>query len=261
MNLSLCLEMVFPEIPFEDRLAEAARLGWRAVEFWDWRDKDIDRVASEAHRLGLSIAAISGNRRHSLIDPGARAGLIPEMRQVFDAAARLGCRNIMMLSDVLERDGSAAPSPDLPEEDKRRSIVDGLRVLAALGTDMTLLLEPLNTVLDHRGCFLATSDAAVSVVAEVDHPRVRVLYDIYHMSMMGEDAALEIARKSAWIGYYHAADMPGRHEPGSGVIRWDAIQPALANYGGFIGLEFSAKPGADVRPASCWPGFTSAAGS
>ncbi|MGH9674145.1 MAG: TIM barrel protein, partial [Bryobacteraceae bacterium] len=156
MNLSLCLEMVFPEIPFEDRLAEAARLGWRAVEFWDWRDKDIDRVASEARRLGLRIAAISGNRRHSLIDPDARAGLIAEMRQVLDAAARLGCRNIMMLSDVLERDGSAAPPPDLPEEDKRRSIVDGLRVLAALGTETTLLLEPLNTVLDHRGCFLAT---------------------------------------------------------------------------------------------------------
>jgi hydroxypyruvate isomerase len=76
MTLSLCLEMVLTELPFVKRMETAARRGYRAVEFWDWRDKDIEEMRNEAARLGLRIAAMSGNRRHSLIDPGARAGLI-----------------------------------------------------------------------------------------------------------------------------------------------------------------------------------------
>jgi len=243
MTLSLCLEMIFRDRPFIERLAEAARLGYRAVEFWDWRDKDVDGVAAEADRLGLAIAAISGNRKHALIAPGERARLLDEMEQVFAIAARLRCRNIMMLSDVLAPDGSAAAIPSASDDEKRNSVIEGLRALAERigGRDLTLLLEPLNTVLDHRGCFLDSSDTAATVVEQVAHPRVRLLYDVYHMSMMGEDARAEIEKKARWIGYLHAADVPGRHEPGSGTIPWPAIRDQLKKqaYPGFIGMEFS----------------------
>src|SRR5258708_1807441 len=203
MNLSLCLEMVFTDRPFANRLAEAARLGYRAVEFWDWRDKDIDAIVREADRLGLTIAAISGNRQHSLVDPDARAGLMDEMDQVFRVARGLRGRHVMMLSDVLESDGSVAATPNLRQTDRLASIAQGLGALAnRIGDeDLTLLLEPLNTVADHRGCFLDSSDAAADVVKRVGHARVRMLYDIYHMSMMGEDATVEIKKKARWIGY------------------------------------------------------------
>src|SRR5437879_1792822 len=125
MNLSLCLEMVFTDRPFEERLAEAARLGYRAVEFWDWRDRDIDAIGREAERLGLTIAAISGNRKHSLVDPDAHAGLMDEMEQVFRVARRLRCRHVMMLSDVLEPDGSVAATPNLQQTGRLESIAHG----------------------------------------------------------------------------------------------------------------------------------------
>jgi hydroxypyruvate isomerase len=243
MNLSLCLEMVFTNRPFAARLAEAARLGYRAVEFWDWRDKDIDAIGREADRLGLTIAAISGNRKHSLVDPDARAGLMHEMDQVFRVARRLRCRHVMMLSDVLEPDGSVAATPHLQQTDRLASIAQGLVALAdRIGdADMTLLLEPLNTVVDHRGCFLDSSDAAAGVVERVGHASVRMLYDIYHMTMMGEDTPVEIEKNARWIGYFHAADIPGRHEPGAGSIPWTAIRGVLEKqrYRGFIGMEFS----------------------
>jgi len=243
MTLSLCLEMLFRDRPFINRLAEAKRLGYGAVEFWDWRDKDIHGLATEAERLGLTIAAISGNRKHALLAPDARAGLLGEMEQVFEIASRLRCRHIMMLSDVLEPDGSAAPAPAISDDEKRSSVVEGLRALAGrIGNrDITLLIEPLNTVLDHRGCFLSSSDAGVAAVEQVGHPRVRLLYDVYHMSMMGEDARAEIEKKARWIGYLHAADMPGRHEPGTGTIPWRPIRDQLKKqeYPGFIGMEFS----------------------
>lgn len=244
MELSLCLEMLFRDRPFAARMEAAARLGYRAVEFWDWRDKDIDEVKRQAGRLGLTVAAMSGNRRHALVDPAARAGLIEEMGQVFDVAGRLGCRNIMMLSDALAADGSATPTAPLAEQEKLESMVDGLRALADQLEDRSLMLlvEPLNIVLDHRGCFLSDSDTAVEVARRVDRPRVRVLYDVYHMSMMDENAAAEIERKIAWIGYLHVADMPGRHEPGTGRIDYAAVRAALerAGYAGYLGMEFSA---------------------
>jgi hydroxypyruvate isomerase len=244
MKLSLCLEMLFTDRPFVGRLAVASRLGYRAIEFWDWRDKDVTAVADAAARHGLTVAAMSGNRRHALIDPDARAGLIEEMEQVFAAARELNCRNIMMLSDVLSDDGSAVGTRSRPDEEKIDTMAENLRLLAGHpeAASFTLLLEPLNTALDHRGCFLNHSAPGVGIVRRVDSPRVKLLYDIYHMSMMNEDVLTEINGNLDWIGYFHVADLPGRHQPGTGRIDYQAVNGLLrrARYKGFIGMEFSA---------------------
>jgi hydroxypyruvate isomerase len=244
MKLSLCLEMLFADRPFIERLAVASRLGYRAIEFWDWRDKDLPALADEASRLGLTVAAMSGNRQHGLIDPDATAKLVEEMGQVFAAAEGLNCTRIMMLSDVLSDDGSAAPMPPRPAEEKIESMVKNLRALAdrAEAASVTLLLEPLNTALDHRGCFLNTSALGVEIVRRVASPQVKLLYDIYHMSMMGEDVLTEIDKNLEWVGYFHVADMPGRHQPGTGKIDYKAVNTLLrrAKYEGFVGMEFSA---------------------
>jgi hydroxypyruvate isomerase len=243
MKLSLCLEMLFTDLPFIERLDVASRLGYSAIEFWDWRNKDVQALGDAASRLGLTVAAMSGNRRHALIDPEARAGLIEEIDDVFAAAGQLNCRRIMMLSDVLNDDGGAAPSQTLSAGKKTGSMIENLRALAerAEAAAVTLLLEPLNTVLDHRGCFLNDSALGVEIVRRVDSPNVRLLYDIYHMSMMGEDVLKEIDRSLEWIGYLHVADLPGRHQPGTGTIDYKALNALLrrAKYEGFIGMEFS----------------------
>lgn len=236
--------MLFTDRPFLERLGIASRLGYRAIEFWDWRDKDLPALADATARLGLTIAAMSGNRQHGLIDPDTRAGLLEEMDQVFATAAQLNCRRIMMLSDVLLEDGSAAPTPARPAEEKIKILTENLTVLAdrAGPVDLTLLLEPLNTALDHRGCLLDNSALGVEIVRRVNSPQVKLLYDIYHMSMMGEDILTEIRKNLPWIGYFHVADLPGRHQPGSGRIDYQAVNTLLkqAEYEGFIGMEFSA---------------------
>jgi hydroxypyruvate isomerase len=252
MQLSLCLEMLFTDRPFIERMKIASELGYRAVEFWDWRDKDLAAIAQTAAERDLAIAAMSGNRRHSLIDPAEREGLIEEMMQVFGAAQRLHCRHVMMLSDVLEADGSAAPARSLSDEEKVASIADGLRELAgwARNSGVALLLEPLNTALDHRGCFLDSSELGVRILQHVNSPQVQLLYDIYHMTMMGEDALAEIGKHKSWIGYVHVADKPGRHQPGTGDIDYCAVSELLKRIGykGFIGMEFSAH-GSDEEAA------------
>lgn len=243
MKLSLCLEMLFTDVPFIERMGIASRLGYDAVEFWDWRDKNLRGIADAARRLGISVVAMSGNRGHALINPETPAGLIEEMDQVFAAAKTVNCRRIMMLSDVLNDDGSAAPSKQMTQKEKSETITQNLRMLARLAekANVTLLLEPLNTVLDHPGCFLNDSTLGFEIVKRIDSPNVRLLYDIYHMSMMGEDVLKEIDISADWIGHFHAADMPGRHEPGSGKIDYQAVKALLrrVGYEGFVGMEFS----------------------
>jgi hydroxypyruvate isomerase len=242
MKLSLCLDMLFTDRPFGKRIEAASDCGYRAFEFWDWRDKPIEEGLQRSRACGLSVAAMSGNRRHALIDPAARAGLVAEMRDVLDVAARLSCRNIMMLSDVLASDGSAATVSPMTRNQKIDSVVQGLRALSppAEAAGATLLLEPLNTRLDHRGCFLDSSDLAVEIVRRVESPQVKILYDIYHMHMMSEDVLRNIEKHRAWIGYIHVADSPGRHQPGTGDIDWPAVAKLLheLEYEGFVGMEF-----------------------
>jgi hydroxypyruvate isomerase len=236
--------MLFTDRPFVERLEVASRLGYSAIEFWDWQDKDLPALADAAERLGLTVAAMSGNRLHALISPEVRAGLIAEMDQVFAVAGQLNCQRIMMLSDVLNDDGSAAPTTPRPAEEKIESIAGHLRALAdrAETANVTLLLEPLNTALDHRGCFLNDSALGVEIVRKVNSPQVKLLYDIYHMTMMGEDVLTEIDKNLEWVGYIHVADQPGRHQPGTGKIDYQAVNTLLkrAKYEGFIGMEFSA---------------------
>ena len=245
--------MLYTDRPFTERMEAAAALGYRAFEFWNWRDKELNAITRTASAHSLQVAAMSGNRRNTLFDPDDRAGLLEEMMQVFAVAQRLHCHHVMMLTDVLNRDGSAAPSRPRTTEAKIDSSVEGLTELAGWARDanITLLLEPLNTVLDHRGCWLDSSDLGVQIVQRVNHPNVQLLYDIYHMSMMGEDVLTQLEKHRQHIGYIHVADMPGRHQPGTGNIDYAAVNALLRRigYSGFVGMEFSAL-GADEAAAS-----------
>ena len=242
MKLSLCLETVFTDRPFVERMREAFALGYSAIEFWDWRTKDLAVITETAAQLNLTIAAMSGNRQHALIDPDARPGLMAEMEQAFAAAQQLRCRHLMMLSDVLAADGSAATPPPLSKQEKFESVVQGLQALVHQASDagVVLLLEPLNSLLDHRGTFLDDSRMGFEIIRHVGSPQVKLLYDIYHMSMMGEDVVAEMRSNLEWIGYLHVADLPGRHQPGTGKIDYRGIADWLkgVRFDGFIGMEF-----------------------
>ena len=242
MKLSLCLETVFTDRPFVERMQEASALGYSAIEFWDWRTKELTAIEESAAQLNLTIAAMSGNRQHTLIDPDARSNLMAEMEQAFAAAQQLRCRHLMMLSDVLTADGSAATPPPLSRQEKFESVVEGLQALLPQASDagVVLLLEPLNSILDHRGTFLDHSWMGFEIIRQVGSPQVKLLYDIYHMSMMGEDVVADMENNLEWIGYLHVADSPGRHQPGTGKIDYRGIADWLkrVSFDGFIGMEF-----------------------
>ena len=148
--------------------------------------------------------------------------------------ARLGCRNLIVVSG--DRDEG------LPVAAQRAAMVAALRRAAPLAAarDVTLLLEPLNTRVDHIGTFLDSTEDGFAIVDEVGSSNVKLLFDLYHAAVMGERMQDVLASRLSDVGHIHIADAPGRHEPGTGEIDWPASLGWLAEHGyhGRIGLEY-----------------------
>ena len=111
--------------------------------------------------------------------------------------------------------------------------------------EVTLVLEPLNILVDHPGYFLTSSREGFEIVEQVDSSAVKLLYDIYHQQITEGSLIATITSHIELIGHFHAADVPGRHEPGSGEINYANVLAAVdeAGYEGFIGLEYAPTAG------------------
>jgi hydroxypyruvate isomerase len=123
--------------------------------------------------------------------------------------------------------------------------------LAELGErhGITYGLENLNTALDHPGAPLSRARDIIDLVAAVDSPHLRVLLDLYH-AQVDEGNLIELVRAAApWLGEIQVADVPGRHEPGTGEINYSAIAAELKamQFQGVVGLE--AFPKGDSKAA------------
>jgi hydroxypyruvate isomerase len=102
------------------------------------------------------------------------------------------------------------------------------------------MLEPLNTRVDHAGSFLDSTSEGFGIVDEVGAANVKLLFDLYHAVVMGERFEAVLASRLTDVGHIHIADVPGRHEPGTGTIDWAHVFGWLADQGytGRVGLEY-----------------------
>lgn len=237
--------MVYPDLSWTERLEQAAELGVAAVEFWDWRNKPLTELAAAAGANGLAIAAFSANREFAPVDALQHDGLEREVSAAMAVASQVGCRALMLLSDTLDPRGHSRNSGDgLSTEQKRNNLVTALRRLGPLAGryGVTLLLEPLNTRIDHSGNFLDSSSATLEVLEEAGHPALKLLYDVYHMRTMGEDFTAAIPACASRLGHIHAAGVPGR---GALDGAYAAVAGVLngCGYHGYVGLEFAPQGG------------------
>lgn len=241
MNFSICLEMIFPGLPFGERMDRVKQAGFSAVEFWAWRDKDLGAFARRV-AAGMEVTTFSGHRKGSLIYPQDEGIFFAEVREAVAAARRLRCPSLMILTQELGEGGRVQAPWPVPAQ-WRETALPRLKKLGPIGEEngVTFLLEPLNDRLDHFHYVLTASKKAVELIRAVAHPHVRLLYDLYHMGMMGEDVKKRVLDNLEWIGYLHAADVPGRHEPGTGKIPFPEILQEVrrAGWKGTVGFEYA----------------------
>jgi len=234
VRFSVCVEMIFRNVPFPDRAVKVKEVGMPAFEFWGWDNKGGVEVLKKAKQdSGLQIAAFSGGKG-PLVDPAVRANYLTSLKASIQVAQELGCPG------VLQTTGNTLPN--VPRMAQHQSIVDHLLAAKPIleAENMMLYLEPLNTIVDHKGYYLETSKEGFDIVRKVDSQKVKLLYDIYHMQIMEGNVIQTIEQNIGLIGHFHVADVPGRFEPGTGELNYANIFKRIekAGYKGYVGLEF-----------------------
>ena len=239
---SACIETLYGEIPFLERFAAAKADGFDAVEFWSWADKDLPAIRAAAENAGIVICGFNGDGELSLVDPDQRQTYMAFLERSLDAARFLNVPSLTIHSNGLGEGGRVLRDyRELSHTVKLCTLYSGLERCAALGEqwEVTLNLEPLNVVTDHPGNFLTRTEMAAELVRLIGSPRLRVLYDVYHMQLNEGCLCETIGRYGDTFGHVHVADTPGRHEPGTGEIAYGRVYAALetAGYDGYLGYE------------------------
>jgi hydroxypyruvate isomerase len=228
-----CADIFFNEQPLLQRLVQLAKIGFDRYEMWTWWDKDGDDItrASREHRIELAACC---THFVSLADPGERQKYCDGLAKTVEFCRKHGCRTI--ISQV----GNELPG--VPRQAQHDSLVAGLQQAAKLlkGTGMQLVIEPLNLLVDHKGYYLSRSDEAAEILRKVGSENVKMLFDVYHQQITEGNVIANLRQYAPLIGHYHVADVPGRHEPGTGELDYANIFAAISatGYDGNIGLEF-----------------------
>ena len=244
MKKSVCIEMLFTEVPFEDRFQRARESGFDHIEFWSWRDKDIPKIKDLCRVFDLKVSSFSGDQDFSMIDENQREDYIAFIDESIEMAKFLGCGHLVVHSNALGENGAVKNHyPDSSHSKKIMVMFDVLKTLAPKveKAQVTLALEALNTRVEHAGNFLTSTREAAELVRLVNSASVKILYDIYHMQIMEGNIIQTLETYIDTVGYIHMADVPGRHEPGTGEINFANVMKILKKlkYDGIIGFELA----------------------
>jgi len=245
MKYSCCIEMLFTEFDFAERIYKAKEAGFDCVEFWCWEDKDIPAVKKALDRTGMQVAVMQGNIGGCMVNPADFDTYVAGVKRSVETAKFLGVKNLFLMSDIMKEDRSVLETPyPLTPEQKKAATVRVLKALVPVAEEsgITFVIEPLNTTVDHKGYSLCHTAPGVEIIREVNHPSIRLLYDAYHMQIMEGNLINTIGKYHSYFGYFHIADVPGRKQPGTGELNYANIIRALkeTGYDRYIGFEFEA---------------------
>ena len=247
LKQSVVIPMVKPEsMALGEFLDEVKAIGFPAVEIWS-REDDFEEVIEASHSRELKVVSFVG---HEHVSPsfGTHAEgfsrrrnhdrLEAELRESIDIASRYDIPGIITLSG----------HRNVGESDYESLLVcaEGLRRIAPYAEEkgINLNMELLNTTVDHPQYLCDNTDWAIALCELVNSPRTKILYDIYHMQIMEGDMIRNIRRASRWIGHYHTAGNPGRHDLDCDQeINYTGICRAInaTGYDLYLGHEFRPK--------------------
>lgn len=226
-------------MPVEDFIRLVAETGYAAVEIWMW-DGGFPELAALAHRYGLALVSMIGHNSigAGLNDPTQHDRIEAELHASIDLAAQYGVPGLICFSGC-RRQGQS-------EAEAIAACAQGLRRVApyAEAKGINLNLELLNSKVDHAGYQCDHTTWGLEVCQQVNSPRVKLLYDIYHMQIMEGDVIRTIQGAIPWIGHFHTAGVPGRFDiDETQELNYAAVCRAIAAtpYDLYIGHEFAPR--------------------
>jgi hydroxypyruvate isomerase len=235
---SVMLWTVERNMPFEQRINKVAEAGYHAVELvWEYRDwtaSDFAKARTQLHQLGIVVDACSGIDA-SLCDASQRELFLSQVRAKLPTLAELECPRLILLT------GNKVPG--VSHEQMHANCVEALKRAADLtaSQNVELLLENIDPE-ENPKYFLTSVAEGFEVIREVNSPRVRFLYDFFHEQISEGNLIAKLAKNIDLVGLVHVADVPGRHEPGTGEINYSNIFHKLGQlgYSHYAAMEFVA---------------------
>ncbi len=236
-KLAANLTMLFTEYPFLERFDRAAAAGFRGVEFLFPYEEDPAVLGDTLQRNNLDLVLFNlpsgdwaAGDRGLAADPSRKQEFERGVDRAVEYAAVLRPPRINCL---------AGKTPDANAS--RDNLIANVRLAAdALrATGTTLVVEPVNTH-DVPGFALPTTQSALYLLASVERDNVGLQFDVYHAMRMGEDPLAFLRENGKTINHIQIADVPGRHQPGTGEIDFENLFSIIDNsgYHGWVSLEY-----------------------
>lgn len=234
------VEMWWSRLPFLDRVRQTAALGFPAIELWPWQNKNVPALAKLCGELGLAVAQFTAwGFRPGLNDPRNHNSFVQAVTDGCKVAHELDCK----LMTVVGGDDQ----PGMTQKQMHENIIEGLKRAAPIAekNKVTLILEPMNIRVDHKGHCLYGSEPTVRICRAVSSPYVKINWDLYHMHITEGDLSRRLREGFDQVGYLQLADNPGRNEPGTGEIYYPRVLKEAwdLGYRGYVGLECVPKEG------------------
>ena len=221
----------YEKIPLEELCEKGAAMGLKAIDLLNEDEWEVPRryglVCSMGYGGGGEIrSGLNRAENHAKIEEAFR-GSIPR-------AAKLGVANVITFSG--NRNG-------MSDEAGAKNTIAGLNRVKKIAEDngVTICIELLNSKVDHKDYMCDRTAWGVRVMEAVNSPRVKLLYDIYHMQIMEGDLIRTITENIAWLGHFHTGGVPGRHElDDTQEVNWAGVMRAIAGtkYEGYVAHEF-----------------------
>jgi len=243
---------LFPEIPFLDRFAAAAEAGFAGVEFASPYEFTAAELRSRLAAAGVSLVLINspagdrskGERGFACL-PGKTGIFRDGIEQALDYATSLDCKLLHVMAGV--------PPADLPYDTALALYAVNLAWAAerAQQAGVMLTIEPLNPR-DAPGYLLRTQEQGAAVVAAIGRDRIGLQFDLYHCQTAQGDVTTRLEKLLPAVEHMQLADVPGRHEPGTGEIGWEYVFRRIDEFGyaGWVGCEYA--PLGDTVAGLAW---------
>jgi 2-dehydrotetronate isomerase len=250
-NFAANLTLMFPDAPFPERFARAAKAGFRAAEFLFPYDHTPGEVAAwlKENRLenvlfNLPPGDWAKGERGLTSVPGREEEFKAGVAKAIEYAKVLGTKRLHPMAGLLTPAGAAA---------HQEVYIKNLRYAARefAKHSLTAVIEPINTR-DIPGFFLNRQDQADAAREAVGEPNLKIQMDIYHAQIVEGDVSVKLRKYMPHIAHMQIASVPDRHEPDEGELNYKhlfALIDALG-YDGWIGCEY--RPRARTEDGLGW---------
>jgi len=221
----------YEKIPLEELCEKGAAMGLKAIDLLNEEEWELPRRYGLVCSMGYGGG---GEIRSGMNRPENHAKIDEAFRKSIPRAAKLGVANVITFSG--NRGG-------MSDEEGLRNTIAGLNRVKKIAEDhgVTICMELLNSKVDHKDYMCDHTAWGVRVMEAVNSPRVKLLYDIYHMQIMEGDLIRTITDKIDWLGHFHTGGVPGRHElDNTQEVNWVGVMRAIAGtkFAGYVAHEF-----------------------